>query len=146
MRIVFASALLAAAVTCIAAPKATAQERAMARVDSGLARLKRALGPGYSEAQQQQTRQFSRAFLMNYDWTASRGSYVILAAGEDKVTGITMRVYGAGNVIVAADTSGSTTTRINLTVAEHGTPYRLEFTPTCSQFPCFMGLQIMQRR
>ena len=83
---------------------------------------------------------------MNYDWTASRGSYVILAAGEDKVTGITMRVYGAGNVIVAADTSGSTTTRINLTVAEHGTPYRLEFTPTCSQFPCFMGVQIMQRR
>ena len=147
MRTALAAALLAAAVTCIATPEATAQERAMARVDSGLARIKRTLGPRYFEAQQQMTRQFYQANPMNHDWNPSRGSYVIVAAGDQTVTGIAMRLFGAGDVIVAADTSGSTTPRINFTAPAHGTNYRLEFVPTgCSQFPCFLGVQIMQRR
>lgn len=147
MRPALATTLLAAVVSCALASEAPAQARAMAQVDSGLARIKRALGPGYSEAQQQQTRQFYQANPMNHDWNPSRGAYVTVAAGDQTVTGIAMRLYSARNVILAADTSGSATPRINFTAPEHGINYRLEFVPTgCSQFPCFMGVQIMQRR
>lgn len=148
MRTALASALLAAALTCLAAPKASAQERGLARVDSGLARLKRALGPGYSEAQQQMTRQFySDPSPKTENLQPTRGTYVILAAGDHKVEGIVLRLIGADSAIVAADTSGSTTPRLNLTVPAHGTHYRLVYAPTnCTQFPCYVGLQLMQRR
>jgi hypothetical protein len=148
MRTAFVSALLAAAVTCVAAPKATAQEQRLAQVDSALARIKRALGPTYSEAQQQMTRQFySDPSPKTESWQPTRGSYVILAAGEERVAGIVLRLIGPDSAVVSADTSGSTTPRINLTAPVHGTRYRLVYAPTnCSQFPCYVGLQIMQRR
>lgn len=147
MRPALASALLAAACLAAMAPKAPAQERQMAQVDSGLARLKRALGPNYFEARQQLTRDFSEATPMTQGWQPTRGSYVILAAGDQTVAGIALRLQGADSAIVVADTSGSRTPRLNVTVAAHGTPYRLIFAPTgCSQFPCYLGVQIMQRR
>lgn len=148
MRPTFAAALLAAAVTCLAAPEALAQARALAHVDSGLARMKRALGPGYSEAQQQMTRQFySDPSPKTESWQPTRGTYVILAAGAPNVAGVTLRLIGPDSAIVAADTSGGTTARIDLTAPVHGTRYRLVYAPTnCSPFPCYVGLQIMQRR
>jgi hypothetical protein len=148
MRIALASALLAASITCLATPKASAQERGLARVDSGLARLKRALGPTYFEEQQQMTRQFySDPSPKTERWQPTRGSYVILAAGDQNVAGIVLRLIGPDSAIVAADTSGSTTARINLTAPVHGTRYRLMYAPTsCSPFPCYVGLQIMKRR
>jgi len=148
MRTALASALLAAAVTCLAAPEAPAQTRALAYVDSGLARLKRALGPTYFESRQQETRQFySDPTPKTEGFQLTRGSYVILAAGDPNVAGIVLRLVGADSAIVAADTSGSATPRINLTVPAHGTRYRLEFTVTgCRQYPCYMGIQIFQRR
>ena len=68
MRPTLATALLAAAFTCALPAEAPAQARAMAQVDSGLARLKRALGTGYFEAQQQMTRQFYQAGLLPIEW------------------------------------------------------------------------------
>ena len=148
MRIAFGSALLAVACLAATAPKASAQGQALARVDSGLARLKRALGPGYFEAQQQMTRQFySDPSPKTESWRPTRGTYVILAAGDPNVAGITLRLIGPDSAIVAADTAGGTTARITLTAPEHGIRYRLVYAPTsCSPFPCYVGLQFMQRR
>jgi hypothetical protein len=147
MRTAFVSALLAAAVTCAVAPKAPAQDQYMAQADSQLARIKRTLGPRYSESRQMIHRGFSDATPQNQNFTWDRASYVVAAAGDIHVAGIKLRLYNENNVIVAADTSGSRTPRISVTVPDFGTFYRLEMAITsCSEYPCYIALMPYQRQ
>jgi hypothetical protein len=147
MRTAFASALLAVAVTCVTAPKAPAQEQSMAQADSQLARIKRTLGPRYSESRQMIHWRFTQSTPINQNFNWDRATYVVAAAGDNDVTAITLRLYNENNVLVAADTSGSRTPRITVTVPEYGTFYRLESTITgCNQFPCYMALMPYRRQ
>ena len=147
MRTAFASALLAAAVTCAVAPKATAQNQYMAQVDSQLARIKRTLGPRYSESREMIHARCSNATPRNQNFNWDRASYVIAAAGDNDVTAIVLRLYDANNALVAADTSGSRTPRINVTVPATGTFYRLEMAITgCNQYPCYLALMPYRRQ
>ena len=112
MRTAFASALLAAAITCATAPKAPAQEQYMAQADSQLLRVKRELGPSYYETREMIHGRFQRAEPQNQNFNWTRGTYVLAAAGDNDVTSITLRLFDSNDHIVAADTSGSKTPRI----------------------------------
>jgi len=147
MRTAFASALIAAAVTCVAAPKAPAQAQYMAQSDSQLSRVKRELGPSYYETRQMINGRFTRAEPQNQNFNWTRGTYVIAAAGDNDVTAITLRLFDANDHIVAADTSGSKTPRITVAVAQDGAFFRLEYTITgCNQYPCYMSVMPYGRR
>jgi len=147
MRTAFVSALLAAAVTCAVAPKAPAQDQYMAQADSQLARIKRTLGPRYSESRQMIHWRFTQGTPISQEFNWDRATYVVAAAGDNDVTAITLRLYDAHDALVAADTSGSRTPRITVTVPDYGTFYRLESTITgCNQYPCYMALMPYRRQ
>jgi hypothetical protein len=147
MRITLASALLAVAVTCLAAPKAPAQEQYMAQVDSQLARIRRTLGPRYSESRQTIMNSRRDSTPATENLVPSAGTFVFAGAGDNDVTSLKLRLFDANNVLVAADTSGSATPRFTYTVTTNGAYYRLEISLTgCRQYPCYFGVQPFQRR
>ena len=145
MRPAFASALLAVAV-CATAPEAPAQNQYMAQVDSQLARIKRALGPGYTESRQTIMNSRRDSTPATENLVPSAATYVYAGAGDNDVTSIKMRLFDANNVLVAADTSGSATPRFTHTVTQNGAYYRLEIALTgCRQYPCYFGVQPFRR-
>lgn len=147
MRPSLGSTLLTAAFVLVLAPQAGAQNRATEQVDSGLARIKRQLGPRYAESRQTIMTSRRDSMPYNMDLNPSAGTYVFAGAGDNDVTGFVIRLFDANGRVVAADTSGSKTPRFTYTVAAHGTYYRLQMILTgCTQPPCYFGVMPFQRR
>jgi hypothetical protein len=146
MRIALASALLAASITCLAAPTATAQNRSIAQVDSQLARIKRSLGPRYTESRETMMSSRRDSMPATESLVPDAGTYVFAGAGDNDVTSIRLRLFDANNVLVAADTSGSATPRFTYTVRQSGAYHRLEMVLLgCRQYPCYFGVQPFRR-
>lgn len=146
MKPAFATALLATAFVLALAPGASAQNQAMAQVDSQLARIKRQLGPRYSESRNTIMTSRRDSMPANQNLNPSAGTYVFAGAGDNDVTGFVVRLYDSSDRVVAADTSGSPRPRFTFTVPTHGTFYRLEMILTgCRQAPCYFGVQPFRR-
>ena len=147
MRTAFVSVLLAASITCLAAPKALAPNQSIAQVDSPLARIKRSLGPRYTESRETLMNSMRDSMPANESLVPDAATYVFAGAGDNDVTSIRLRLFDANNVIVAADTSGSATPRFTYTVTQSGAYHRIEIVLRgCRQYPCYFGVQPFRRR
>lgn len=147
MRPTLATALLALACLATMAPKAYSQTRQMAQVDSQIARVKRTLGPRYSESRDVIMRSGADSTVRREDLNPSRGTYVFAGAGDDSVTALKLRLYDRSGAIVAGDTSGTRTPRFEFTVPQHGVWYRLEMMlDGCRRSLCYFGVQVFQQR